>query len=139
MDVLALAPSYLAFGVLKHAVSLPRLATWVWHDGHAGDLDTRVLRVVRAVVRLSRRLPLGDRDCLQRSLVLYRELSRAGAAPTLVLGFEKGNDGVKGHAWVDIVGGGRSVLPEDVSSFVTTVRFGAGCRLSTDAAPARRA
>lgn len=142
LDVIGLAPSYVALGLLKHTVSLPRLAAWAWRDGAASAGDGRagrVDRVVRAVVRLSTHLPFRDRDCLQRSLVLYRELSKEGATPTLVLGFSKEPDGVRGHAWVEIQEGGRSVMPEDVSRFVTTMRFGPGGQLSAGEPTAPRA
>jgi hypothetical protein len=128
-DVLALLPAYLAFAVLKHVVPLPALARLAWHAGvPAGDVE-RASRAVRAVTRLSRRIGVTDRDCLQRSLVLYRELSRAGQTPTLVLGFKQDNGRVRGHAWVE-AGPPRSVLAEDVSSYVVAASFGPRGQLS---------
>lgn len=139
LDVAGLVPSYVVFAVLKHLIPLPRLASWAWHDPRRDRSGEGARRIVDAVVRLSRRVPLADTDCLQRSLVLYRELSRAGAEPILVLGFAKEAAGVRGHAWVEIGEGGTSVIPEDVSSFVRTMSFGPRGRLSAGEPLARRA
>ena len=129
-DVLRLLPAYVSFGVLKHVVPLSRLARWAWSPPAGAGDDTAVdpERAVRAVTRISRRFAVTDRDCLQRSLVLYRELSRAGARPTLVMGFAPGTSGLAGHAWVETEarGPGRSVLSEDVSAYSAAAAFGDG-------------
>jgi len=41
-------------------------------------------------------------DCLERSLVAYRFLSRAGARPQLFLGFARDSARREGHAWVEV-------------------------------------
>src|SRR5215813_13652403 len=82
-----LLPWYLAFGALRHVVPLPWLARWSWHaQSRERDLEYEQTLVAR-VVRLRHALERGRGDCLQSSLVLYRELSRMGADPTLVVGF----------------------------------------------------
>jgi hypothetical protein len=49
--------------------------------------------------------PPGTRDnCLERGLIAYRYLSRAGACPDLVVGVAKGMEGVHGHVWVLVDG-----------------------------------
>ena len=59
-------------------------------DPPAGPRDHKVeRRLAASVLRLSQLLSLSDRDCLQRSLLLYRLLSRAGANPILVIGFRR--------------------------------------------------
>jgi len=69
-------------------------------------------------------ISLRDRDCLQRSLLLYRVLSRASADPTLIVGFHRTNDRILGHAWV-VVDGESIIEPEaDLSRFSVTLRFG---------------
>jgi Transglutaminase-like superfamily len=80
-------------------------------------------RAVAAVVRLSR-LPLPDRNCLRRSLTLYRELSHWGARPNLVVGFRRTDGRLVGHAWV--VSDGQVVADDerDVAQFLETCRFG---------------
>ena len=45
-----------------------------------------------------------SRNCLERSLVLYRFFTEAGVGPTLVLGATEGPSGVDGHAWVEVDG-----------------------------------
>ena len=68
-------------------------------------------------------LNLGDCDCLQRSLLLYRELSRLGADPTLTIGFRHSAQRVQGHAWVtardEIV-----AEPAGIGEYVPAIRFG---------------
>lgn len=125
-DVLSLLPVYLMFGVLKHAVPLPRLARWAWRGGAAAPDASAAARAVSAAVRIGRWLGVADRDCLQRSLLLYRELSRAGLQPRLVMAFRRDEAGVRGHAWVESGGPARPVPAEDVSSYVVALSFGAG-------------
>mgnify|MGYP006206049395 CR=1 FL=1 len=43
-------------------------------------------------------------DCLQLALVLYRELSRAGDNPVLVVGLRQDAGRTLGHAWVEVEG-----------------------------------
>jgi hypothetical protein len=65
-----------------------------------------------------------DRDCLQRSLLLYRVLSHVGADPTLVVGFKRTNGRIRGHAWVT-VHGHTLVEPEaQLLEFSPALRFG---------------
>jgi len=130
LDVVAVLPLYVAFGVLKRLIALQRLARWAWRPGVTPADDVAARRAVQAVTRISHRLGSRDRDCLQRSLVLYRALSAAGVGPRLVLGFRQDGEAVRGHAWVEAGGAGRSVLPEDVSGYVEAMSFGAGGALS---------
>lgn len=133
-----LLPAYLAYGILKRFVSFPRLARSAWRPARAGDAD-RGPRAIAAITRLSHRLSRGERDCLQRSLVLFRELSRAGADPVLMMGFRRSATGVEGHAWVETPAArGRSVLPEDVSVYEVAMSFGEAGRLITTQAAAQR-
>jgi hypothetical protein len=49
--------------------------------------------------------PPGSRDnCLERALVTYRYLSRAGAEPELVVGIAGPREASRGHAWVRVDG-----------------------------------
>lgn len=119
-----LLPSYIAAGVLRHVVSLHRLARWAWRDartGRAGSGDAE--EIAAAVTRLGRIVP-GDRNCLRRSLVLYRELSARGAGPRLVVGFRRGDGGLEGHAWVTLAGGVVGDDAAHVASFTPTCCFG---------------
>jgi hypothetical protein len=95
-----LLPAYVLFAFLKHVIPLRRLARWAWCPP-AGPRDREAeRRLVADVLRLSNLIGLSDRDCLQRSLLLYRLLSRAGADPNLSIGFRQMNGRLLGHAWV---------------------------------------
>lgn len=121
----------LVLPVLKRALPLPRLVALMARGAPAAP-DPRVEpeRVVRLARRLFRpRIPGAD-NCLERSLLVFRYLLRAGAAPELVCGVERtGAAGVEGHAWVEA--GGRPVTDaaEAVARFAPIVRFGPGGRL----------
>jgi hypothetical protein len=141
LDGFRIVPAYLLLGVLKHLVPLRLLAKWSWCET-TGPRDRLAERRLTAnVVRLSKLLRIADRDCLQRSLLLYRLLSAVGADPQLVVGFQKQNGKIIGHAWV-LVDGKSLVEPEsDLVRFSPVLRFGArgallqemraGCDLQT--------
>ena len=71
-------------------------------------------------------------DCLRHRLLLYRVLSHVGAEPTLVIGFQRTNGRVRGHAWVTV--DGRSIVePEtELVGFSPALRFGLRGELLTD-------
>jgi hypothetical protein len=81
--------------------------------------------LVASVQRLSELIGLPDRDCLQRSLLLYRLLSRSGAAPKLMIGFRQTEGKVLGHAWVTVDG---QPIMEDVTLLPFSPAFGFGQR-----------
>jgi hypothetical protein len=60
--------------------------------------------VVRSVLHVVAFAGWPERDCLPRSLLLYRELSRAGADPSLVVGLRQADGAVEGHCWVETEG-----------------------------------
>jgi hypothetical protein len=124
LGVAQLLPAYVAFGVLKRFVPLRRLVRWAWTPP-AGPRDRKVeRRLAASVLRLSELLSLSDRDCLQRSLLLYRLLSRAGANPILVVGFRRMQGRILGHAWV-IVDNHAILEPEaDLLTFSPAFCFG---------------
>jgi Transglutaminase-like superfamily len=103
-----LLPTYVLLSLLKHLVPLRWLAEWVWCSPAGPRNREAERRLIISVLRISRLVGLPDRDCLQRSLLLYRVLSRAGADPTLVVGFAPTNDGMLGHAWIMV--DGRSII-----------------------------
>jgi len=121
-----LAGTYVAFGALKHVLSLSTLARLSWREPRRTLDPAGEQRVIGRAIWVRRAIGCTDRDCLQRSLVLYRELSRAGADPTLMVGFSKTGGGLRGHAWV--VARGRAVAepPDEVADFVPAFRFGRG-------------
>jgi hypothetical protein len=117
---------YLLLGILKQFVPLRRLARWAWCPS-AGTRDRELEhRLATRVLRLSQLLALPDRDCLQRSLLLYRVLSRAGADPTLVAGFHRVNGRIIGHAWVVV--DGRPVIESEGELLRFSPALGFGSR-----------
>ena len=124
MRVLRLLPAYLALGLAKHLVRLERLVRWAWRVP-AGQRDVVAEREIQSDLDVLWRLtPLRDRDCLQRSLLLYRELSAAGSDPMLVTGIRRIDGRVEGHAWV-VLDGRPCDAPSHVSQFEPLLTFGA--------------
>ena len=100
LDGCRIVPAYVLLGLLKHLVPLRWLAKWTWCET-TGPRDRLAERRLTAnVLRLSKLLRIADRDCLQRSLLLYRLLSAVGADPELVVGFREQDGKIIGHAWV---------------------------------------
>jgi hypothetical protein len=97
LEMIPLLSGYLLLGFFKHLVPLGWLARWMWRSPACPrDLESE-RHLTASVLRLSR---LPDCNCLQLSLILYHVLSRAGANPTLVVGFRRMNGQMLGHAWV---------------------------------------
>jgi hypothetical protein len=119
-----LGPVYLAYGVVKRLVPIGTLARWSWRRARKASRNPAAeRRLVSSVIRLSAASGF-DRDCLQRSLVLYRELSRAGADPTLVVGLRRTDRGLEGHAWVEADGVPVAEPTVHEQGFETTCAFG---------------
>lgn len=131
--MLRLSAAYGAFAVLKRLVPLDTLVRWAWREPPgAGRNRTREQRVTALVVRLSHLLRAAHGDCLHRSLLLYRELSAAGADPVLVVGFRRGDGGVTGHAWVVVDDCPVVEAADALAPFVPAVAFErAGLRRAT--------
>jgi transglutaminase superfamily protein len=118
-----LLPVYVLLGLLKHLVPLTWLARWAWCPPVGPRDHAAERRLIARVLRLSRLTGLFDRDCLQRSLLLYRVLSRSGAAPMLLIGFRRTDRQILGHAWVVI--DGQPVI-EHASLLQFSAAFGFG-------------
>jgi hypothetical protein len=124
LAVIRLAGVYLALAVLKRAIPLPVLARWAWREPRGRRNREAERHAIARSIWLRRRLADMDRDCLQRSLLLYRELSRAGADPTLMVGFSNEAGRVQGHAWVVADGAPIGEAAPDPSRCVPTLSFG---------------
>lgn len=119
-----LLPLYLTFAVLKHVLPLRALAKLAWRAPRGaanalGERDT-VARVIRAVNLLG----WTDRDCLQRSLLLYRLLSEIGRDPMLMIGLQKDGSTTRGHAWVTTDGHVVGEPASHVARYVPFCGFG---------------
>jgi len=109
----------LAFMVLKHVVALRTLVRLAEPRRRQTSLDEATReRVEFLATRLSR-----TDDCLERSLVAYRFLSRAGGEPTLFIGFER-DAPREGHAWVEVDSRPVAEPAEALERFVSVATFG---------------
>src|SRR5262249_53865089 len=119
-----LLPAYALLSVLKHVVPLRWLARWAWCRPGGPRNRKAERRLAASVCRLSQLTGQHDRDCLHRSLLLYRVLSRAGADPTLVIGFQRTDGQIFGHAWVMV--DGQAVIEPEVNGLRFSPAFGFG-------------
>ena len=116
---------------LKRTIPIETLVRWMATPGRRSTGDTR--RIVELVNWLY--APRRDRElgnCLDRSLVLYRFLSRNEPGTRLVLGMRRGSSELEGHAWV--IAGDRAIgaAPADGGSFEPLATFAAdGRRVET--------
>ena len=122
--VVQLAVWRLSLPLLKRVIKLSTLAE-LMSSSPAAPLDEsqrrqRVGLVQRFVARGGRLLV--SRNCLERSLLLYRLLSQADARPVLVLGARKDGSSVAGHAWVEL--DGDPIFEPDRDEYVPIVTFG---------------
>lgn len=113
--------------VLKFVVPLPALARLLAArpKGEPWSVHQRE-QVVTMARWLCRPGPSSSpRRCLERSLLAYRYLGRAGAYPTLIVGVRREGAAVQGHVWVtlDDVPVGES--PASLDRFVPLVAFSA--------------
>jgi hypothetical protein len=120
-----LAGPYVALAALKRLVPLHTLARWTWRAPRGPRNPERERRIIAQTIKLGHLSRSRDRDCLQRSLLLYRELSRAGADPSLMIGFERVDEGdVAGHAWIVVDGRPVAESAEAIARLVPTCVFG---------------
>jgi Transglutaminase-like superfamily len=104
LAICRLLPLYVSFGLLKHVVPLRAIARLAWRHPMCARDVARERRSVARVLRMRALVPFWDGDCVQKSLLLYRELSRAGANPVLAVGFRRTAGRLEGHAWVVVDG-----------------------------------
>jgi hypothetical protein len=117
----------LALAVLKRTVPIATLVRLMATPGGNSSRDTRrIVELVDWLYAPRRKPDLGN--CLDRSLVLYRYLSRNESGTRLVLGMRRGSSELEGHAWV--IAGDRAfgVAPAGGGGFVTLATFTADGR-----------
>jgi hypothetical protein len=113
----------LALPLLKRLMPLPRLVRIA--AGRRRTSSFTPDQVVSVSHRLFReRLPESS-DCLERSLLTYRFLLQAGAAPELVCGVQRSGEEVLGHAWVLVGGAPVDEAPEALARYAPVVAFDA--------------
>jgi hypothetical protein len=127
-----------ALPLLRRRMGLTALVELAAHPHPHSPPDVagrrRALRLAHALFRST------EGTCLERSLLLFRYLGRAGAAPELVVGFTRHGDGVVGHAWVEVERAPVLEAGDPSAKYVSLVRFGPdGCRVGSDAGPVRDA
>ena len=110
---------------LKHLLPLPRLVRLMWTDPISTSRSSPE-DILALAGLLTHARPLPSRgNCLERSLLAYRFLARAGLEPALVVGVASRGDGVEGHAWIEL-SGVPVREPNGVDHFTRVVVFGAG-------------
>ena len=104
--VARLVPWALVLPAMKYVIPLPTLARLMWARPVSNRRDRERERRVASLVRgLYRSCALRrDENCLERSLLMYRSLSRLGADPRLVAGLGRNSSRLVGHAWVTVDG-----------------------------------
>jgi hypothetical protein len=114
-----------ALRLLKHLVPLPRLARLMCQAGPPRDRDAASDQRLVALARVAAGLAgaRADRSCLVRSLLAYRYLTTGGAPVHLVVGVERQEQGVRGHAWVAALGVPIGEAPEAVAAFEPILAF----------------
>jgi hypothetical protein len=125
--VLRLLGWRLALAVLKRTVPIATLVRLMaTPGGHAPQDSRRIVELVDWLYGPRRDRDLGN--CLDRSLVLYRFLSRSEPRTRLVLGMRRGSSELEGHAWV--ISGDRAFgeTPASGDEFMTLATFAADGR-----------
>jgi len=108
--------------VLKGVLPLGTLAR-VMSGGHGGRPEEESVIRLASWIYGSRPLTGGD-NCLERSLLLYRYLSRSNPETRLVVGFRDGDRALEGHAWVAVGDRPLGADTDELKPFAPVVSFG---------------
>lgn len=104
------------------AATLNRIEAHAATSGSARDADDAMVARLDYLVAVAAALYPGRALCLERSLVLYDRLRRAGASAELRLGVQAAP--FAAHAWIERHGAPLNDVLEHVEQF-TSVAFGA--------------
>src|SRR5262245_11633761 len=126
-----LALLFEALGVAKHVVPIASLARWVWREPRGPRDPGREYDLVSRALQAGRVAGSPDRDCLQRSLLLFRVRSAAGADPRLRVGFASDQGRLAGHAWVVVDDCPVAETAEGLARFRPAFEFGRGGAIVT--------
>jgi len=112
--------------VLERVMPLPTLIRLMTaRPDRRSDRDIRAQRVVDLAERVFG-VRGSDQNCLERSIVTYRYLSKLGADPQLVIAIRKGTTPARGHAWVTMNEMPVHDSPAALHDFESLVSFCAG-------------
>lgn len=114
--------------VMKYVLPLPRLVRAMTPAVRPGARDRERERRIATFSRWAARLvrPRDAGSCLERSVVIYRELTRAHATPRLCIGFRRDGTDVAGHAWVIVDGMPVADSPAVCDAYDVAMAFDAG-------------
>jgi hypothetical protein len=121
-----------ALPLLKYVVPLQRLVRLLAAADGDGERAPAREQKVADLARVLYRSPAAVvRDnCLERSLVAYRYLSRANANPELVVAMASEGSALLGHVWVRVDGEPLYDSPEKLAEFVPMVVFDASGQIA---------
>jgi hypothetical protein len=115
----------LALPALKFVLPLQRLARLMHSESRLGPDPHRFARIVALAAWVFKSRSKRQREnCLERALVTYRYLGRAGAKPELVVGISKDRDSTFGHVWVTVDGHPVHDTAAYLRRFSSLVSFG---------------
>ena len=119
---------------LKRLVPLKSLAPLMWSSPNTtrtADREEKIATVVRWITVFLYR---NNKTCLERSLLLYRFLSKANSNPLLVTGMLRTEaQNWKGHAWIIVDGKPFDEPESSVEGFQTLMIYGAEGELQENA------
>ena len=120
--LLRMLPWAVALPRMKRTMPLPRLARLMGSTPRRERDLALERRIVRSSGWIGRRQ--ASTNCLERALLSYRFLSKAGSDPRLVVGMARGETGMIGHAWVTVDGEPVQDSPETLDRFSRLIEFG---------------
>ena len=118
----------LALPALKRMLTLDTLAPAMRARPGRSSEEERVVRLASWVYG-SRPLTGGD-NCLERSLLLYRYLSRTDPDARLVVGFRSSGQAVEGHAWVVVGDRAIAAHTDGREPYAPLISFGRDGRIA---------
>lgn len=111
--------------LLKYALPLPSVVRVMAGSRRARGAAVDASRIVQLAWWTSRLQPRRfPGNCLERSLVTYRFLAKAGADPRLVVGVRSTPEPARGHVWVTLDGRPLHESRESLEGLMPLIEFG---------------
>jgi hypothetical protein len=117
-----------ALPVMERVVPLPTLVRLMGCHFRVRDRNGQAQRIVELAERVFNASSSGQ-NCLARSMVTYRYLSKTSVEPQLVIAFRKGAAPVLGHAWVTVDAMPIHDSPQMLDEFEPLVVFSSAGRV----------